>query len=68
MKVKHTFLKKGKILRVYTEGKYQYSMPIDDATKLVNIVKDAIRATGPVSTVVNQVEESSEALQEGSGT
>lgn len=68
MKVKHTFLKKGKMLRVYTDGKYAYSMPIEDATKVANCVKDAVRATGPVSTVVNQVEEASETLQEGTGT
>lgn len=59
MKVKHTFLKKGRLLRVYMDGKYQYSLPIEDAVKVANTVKDAVRATGPVSTVVTQIEDES---------
>lgn len=55
-KTEHTFLRKGKHLKIYTDGKWDYTLSIEDALKLANAVKDACRATGPVSVKVTQIE------------
>lgn len=55
--MKHTFVKKGQVLRVYQDGKYVHSIPIKDAVKVANTMKDAVRATGPVSTVITMIED-----------
>jgi len=59
-RVERTFVRKGKVLRVYRDGKYSYSLSTDDAFKLCNTIKDALRATGPVSTKVTKVFEAFE--------
>jgi hypothetical protein len=54
-KTDHTFLRKGKLLKVYTDGRWDYSMSVEDALKIANALKDACRATGPVSTKITQI-------------
>lgn len=56
-KVRLKFHKKGKVVRIYHDGKYSHSMSVDDLLKLSNTFKDSVRATGPVSTVVTIVHE-----------
>lgn len=52
-----TFLRKGKRIKVYRDGDYSHTMSVEDFIKLGNVVKDAARATGPVSTVVTMIVE-----------
>lgn len=54
-KTDHCFVRKGKLLKVYTDGIWEYSLSVEDALKVANAIKDACRATGPVSTKVTQV-------------
>lgn len=56
-KPKLTFLRRGKMVRVYHDGKYSHSIAVADLVKLSNTMKDAVRATGPVSTVVQILQE-----------
>lgn len=56
-KAKITFLRRGKIVRVFHDDKYSHSITVDDLVKLSNTMKDAVRATGPVSTVVGILQE-----------
>lgn len=60
-KVKHTFLKVGRLLKVYTDDKYVYSLGIDDAIKVANSIRDAVRATGPVSVACLEIQQEEEA-------
>lgn len=57
IKVKHTFVKKGELLRFYTHGKYQYSIPVEHAMQMAEAVFRTIRGHGVHHVEILEVDE-----------
>lgn len=56
-KLKIAFMRRGEKVKVYHDSVYSHSMSVTDMIKLSNTMRDAARATGPVSTVITTFDE-----------